>query len=251
MTEPTRVVVPSYRRAETCRAKTLTLLAERGQPPELIDVVVADQQDADAYGATLAPGSYGRLRMAVPGIRAVRNWVVDNYPEGSRIVCMDDDVSDLRQRLNATTTEPVPDLPALWAEGFYYADQVGTTLWGIYPVLNAMFMKPKVRTGLCYVVALCMGLVVEHQPHAYVQLDDKEDFERSIRYYLRHGALARLEWVAPRTRYYTEPGGNQVTRTAARVDSSARQLVAWWPELCSLNTTKKSGHTEVRLRDRR
>jgi hypothetical protein len=80
---------------------------------------------------------------------------------------------------------------------------------------------------------------------------DKEDYERSIRFYLRDGAVVRLRNVAPKTAYYTEKGGNQEFRTMKTVAEGAKKLVKMFPELCSLNLTKKSGYPEIRLRDKR
>jgi hypothetical protein len=43
----------------------------------------------------------------------------------------------------------------------------------------------------------------------------------------------------------------QVERTKQRIHDSAVYLTKEYPELCTLNTSKKSGYTEIRLRDRR
>ena len=43
----------------------------------------------------------------------------------------------------------------------------------------------------------------------------------------------------------------QVERTKKRIHDSAVYLTEKYPELCTLNTSKKSGYTEIRLRDRR
>ena len=43
----------------------------------------------------------------------------------------------------------------------------------------------------------------------------------------------------------------QVERTKKRIHDSAVYLTKKYPNLCTLNTGKKSGYTEVRLRDRR
>jgi hypothetical protein len=43
----------------------------------------------------------------------------------------------------------------------------------------------------------------------------------------------------------------QVERTKQRIHDSAVYLTEQYRNLCSLNTSKKSGYTEIRLRDRR
>ena len=52
-------------------------------------------------------------------------------------------------------------------------------------------------------------------------LDDKEDYERSIKYYLKDGGLVRFNNVCARTNCYQEPGGMQVERTKQRIHDSA------------------------------
>ena len=56
--------------------------------------------------------------------------------------------------------------------------------------------------------------------------------------------------IAPKTKYYDEDGGMQVTRTEKRVTASALTLIKRHPNYCSLNTKKKSNHTEIKLNSR-
>tara|TARA_Y100000389_G_C17286257_1_gene425608 strand:- start:415 stop:825 length:411 start_codon:yes stop_codon:yes gene_type:complete len=82
-------------------------------------------------------------------------------------------------------------------------------------------------------------------------IDDKEDYERSIKYFLKDGGLLRFNNVTCYTKCYKEPGGMQVERTHKRIHDSAVYLTKQYPNLCTLNTGKKSGYTEIRLRDTR
>jgi hypothetical protein len=66
---------------------------------------------------------------------------------------------------------------------------------------------------------------------------------------LKDDGVLRFNNVTCRTRCYKEPGGMQVERTKKRIHDSAVYLTKQYPGLCSLNTGKKSGYTEVRLRD--
>ena len=40
-------------------------------------------------------------------------------------------------------------------------------------------------------------------------IHEGEDFERSIRYYIADGGVTRFNYVAPKTKYYSEKGGIQ------------------------------------------
>ncbi len=259
----TPIAIPSYRRDEIITERTLPMLVAGGVDPATVTIYVADQVDADIYSATLDPDTYGQIinldyrptRDAPPGhpsgLGAARNVITRAHPPGTRLVQIDDDIRGLIRKIDDKTTEPVTDIPAFIAESFTAADSAGAHLWGIYPVKNPMFMKHRVRTDLTYICGGLFGTTLRHDPCELVALDDKEDFERSLRFYDRDGTVARVEHVALLTQGYTAPGGMQDTRSAARVDESARWLHAQFPDLCSLNLTKKSGWTELRLRDRR
>ena len=82
-------------------------------------------------------------------------------------------------------------------------------------------------------------------------VNDKEDYERSIKYYLKDNGILRFNNICCRTYCYKEPGGMQTTRTLNKIHNSALKLNKKYPNLCSINTTKKSGITELRLKDKR
>jgi hypothetical protein len=84
-------------------------------------------------------------------------------------------------------------------------------------------------------------------------LNDKEDYERSIKYYLKDGGLLRFNNVAFKTKCYQDPGGMQHDQlsTKERILESAKKLVETYPNLCKLNLSKKSGYAEIRMLDRR
>jgi hypothetical protein len=165
--------------------------------------------------------------------------------------CVDDDIADLFERVDDKTKRPVEDLHGFVVGAFKKCKETGFKLWGIYPVLNPFFMSDGVTTDLRYIIGCCWGCENRRDPAFSVTLDDKEDFERTIKYYLADGGILRFSGVAPATNYYGEPGGMQVERTEDRVTKSARILVERYPDLCTLNLTKKSGHAEVRLKDTR
>jgi hypothetical protein len=232
-----RIAIPSYKRQNRLRDSTLTLLQKHHIQSDLIDVFVADEEERAIYVETLVPGTYGQLIVAVPGIRAVRNFIADYYDDGAHVFCIDDDIRDIIS-LNDF------DLKTFIETGFAECEKRGLNLFGIYPVANKFFMRDNITTDLRYIIACVMGMI---NRKIHVTLDDKEDYERTILYYLRDGGVLRFNSIAPITRYYREPGGMQITRTKERIHASAVELAERWPHLCQLNLKKKSGFSEVRL----
>lgn len=248
------VIVPSYRRERCLTRKTLPLLYARGVRPADVVLVVGTAEEEASYTDAIRTADLPLPAVAVSGapgsIMRTRNFIADNWR--GPVMEVDDDLTDVMQWIDPKTTVPVASLPELFEEGFGHCRAAGATLWGIYPVPNPYFMRPGVRTDLRYIEAGIFGTILDGGDYQQVTLDDKEDYERSIRHYLHDGAVVRIDYYTFRANYYTEPGGLQATRTPERIDWSARELARRYPDLASVNTAKKSRpFTEVRLRDRR
>lgn len=244
------VVIPSYKRSHTLTKKTLHLLTSRGVRPEDIHIWVADSEEEEFYSAVVPRELYGEIRVSAPTLCASRNVIARSYPVGTNLVWVDDDLENLIVRLNDKETEPLADVDKFIEEAFSLTKSAGLNLWGVYPVKNPYFMKQRVRTDLTYIEGAFYGTTVRNDPCELVTLEDKEDFERSMLFYLRDGGVVRFEYVAMVTKFYKEPGGMQETRTEERVTRSAETLARRYPYLCKTRVSKK-GHTELSLRDRR
>jgi hypothetical protein len=247
------IAVPSYKRAGICRDKTLAILRMLQVPPEKITIFVADGAEYAEYHNTLQPGTYREIVVGEPGMGAIRRYIQRHYEEGEAVLSIDDDIAGFYKKQDDKHYREMraEEFHMMVRLGFWSCKQAECRLWGIYPVLNALFMKNRVRVGLTYIVGAFWGCINSHDPSLYVTLDDKEDFERTLKFFQKDGAVVRLEAYSLKTAYYTTRGGMQTTRTPERIDQSARELVNRYPALTKLNLKKKSGHTEVRLIDPR
>jgi len=247
------VAIPSYKRAETLRDKTLALLKEYKIPKQRIHVFVANKEEEATYKATLDPSTYGHMHVAIPGMAAVRNYITGYFPVGTQIFNMDDDIRGfLEYSPSARRNEKrLGDLSEFITRGFREARATGFRLFGVYPVANGYFMKPgPPSTDLRYVIGSVWGIINPGRILT-VTIDDKEDYLRSVIMYVLDGGVLRFNDVAPQSAYYKEPGGMQETRTMRRIEASAKAMVEAFPDLVKINLTKKSGMPEVRLRDSR
>ena len=260
------VAVPSYRRPDTLKNKTMKVLQQYKIEPRRIHIFVADEEQKGVYEAALDPKSYHKIIVGVPGIKAIRNFMPNYFPEGQHIFYMDDDIYKVYDTVNTTgdiknkkgnRQVPLRSLKDFIRQAFALSVKTGYTNWGVYPANNPYFMKARtsnlsdyVSTNLVYVIGFMTG-VINNREAEIRTIDDKEDYERSIKYYLKDGGILRFNNVTCYTKCYKEPGGMQVERTAKRIHDSAVYLTEMYPKLCTLNTTKKSGYTEIRLRDTR
>lgn len=247
-----QVAVCSYRRATTLRDKTMAYLQRCNMDLARVTVFVADAAERELYAAKLPQGV--KLVVAQPGMRAVRNFTQQYYPEGQRVFNLDDDIEALYRKVDDKKTAPVYDLAREISTGFELCERWRLRLWGINAVLNPFFMKHTVTTDLKFLVGAVWGVVNSHDQALAVTIDEKEDFERTLKFYLADGGVVRLNYLAPKTRYYKEPGGMQGRDCADRVAASAasaKLLLHRYPGLCRINTARKKLTTEILLRDTR
>lgn len=240
------IAIPSYKRPETLKNKTLALLERNNIPKSKINIFVSDEEQHALYVAA-NPGYI--FIIGVPGMGAIRNFITAYYPVGAWIVNIDDDISDFKVLTDGKLV-PVTDIHTVFNEGFLECLLHNCRLYGFYPVANGFFMKQKSRYDLRYVIGSVWG-IINPGTILTVTLDDKEDVQRSLIMYLLDGAILRYEHYAPVTAYYKEKGGMMEKRTIERIDQSAKAIVAAYPDLAKLKTTKKSGFTEVTLHDKR
>lgn len=241
-----KIVIPTYKRVDTLKVKTLAYLKQCNVPNSNIWLFVANEDEYNAYYEKFGELGYN-IVVGVPTLMGQRNFITNYFNEGEYLLNIDDDIDAIYIKISDTQYEPFYDLDRICSEGFAECVNNKTKLWGINAVLNSLFMKFKVSTDLKYIVGCFWGQIVDHSVDLTISLEDKEDFERTLLYYDKYKSVVRLNYFAPKTNYYKEKGGMQETRTPERVTRSAYNLLERFPRYCKLNTAKKSGNTEIRL----
>ena len=265
-----KVAIPSYYRPETLRDKTLKILQEHKIPSNKIHIFVADKSQEAVYKNIIPRTAYHKIIIGKPGIKNIRNFMANYFAENEPIFYIDDDIYGVYECVNRVMESgkpyhkrdnilvPLQNLDELIQLGFTMAKENNLNNWGIYPVFNPYFMKPTkpdtpnfyITTGLRYIEGGFTGVFNQKKCEKRT-LDDKEDYERTIKYYLQDGGVLRFNNITVDTKCYKEKGGMQVKRTKKRILKSAETLVKRYPLLCKLNLSKKSGYAEVSLHDKR
>lgn len=235
--------IPSHARADRIERWALTALAGAGIIPEQVTVFVTPGQEA-AYRQAISWGC--EVVTGGHGLGAQRRAIDAHYGEGALVVQLDDDIRQVVRRMNEKQLTPVTDLHAEAIDAFALCTQVGARLWGVYPTLNAAWMKARSRVGLSFICGGLFGHVVD--PALPVTLDQKEDFERTLLYFEADGAVVRQEWLGMRTSMYN-PGGMQAEGHPDRAELNAhavRALRERWPR--HVRVARRTGKAGQELR---
>ena len=246
------VVIPSYKREETVQKKTLATLKKYGVPASKITIFVADKDQKAAYEAAIPKGTVKEFIVGEPGLAQVRNFILDYYPKGTKIVMMDDDVTGFVERTKDGKMKPLESLTAVINTGFAEAEKTGASLWGVYPVPNGFFMKPTITTDLKFIIGSFWGIVnpgASGPKGIKLPMSEKEDYIRTLMSFDRDGKVVRINYVSPKTAYYKEPGGMQTDpKRLEKQKTAVAYLMKTWPDKVMENPRRKSDYPEILLR---
>lgn len=266
------IAIPSYKRAELLKLKTLTVLQKYKIPRNRIYIFVADKDEEKNYTETIPSEMYGKIIIGEKGLKNQRNFISKFFQKGQEIVNIDDDIygfnylaykSKSKKKTNKTKTNNngnnkynaylrvLEDLDTFFSNGFKRLRENKLYLWGIYPINNAYFMSPRITTDLRLIVGPCWGNINRHDDDLILSIDEKEDVERTLQYYVKDGGVLRFNNISVQTTYYSTKGGMQSLGRDRKKDAieSASYLNKKYPTLTKLFLTKKSGYAEVKLKD--
>lgn len=247
-----KIAIPSYKRPETIKKKTLKVLESYNIDPSKITVFVADESEYEAYKFSLKDTPYQNIVVGVPTIGAQRNFIERWYPEGTRLMMFDDDVEEVQKKISEQKLGRIENLEEeIIFKGFEECEKVGAKTFGIYAASNAYFMKDRIYTKLCYIIASMFGVIVEHADDLARVTNHGEDYEYSIRQYIRNGSVVRLDNYTVKSNYYKEDGGLQTIRTKEYVHASISKIAEMYPDLCTMYIRETTGMAELRLKDMR
>lgn len=270
------IAIPSYNRQDTIQTHTLAVLNRHHIKPSHITIFVANQEQHDIYKAAIPQFLYNNLVIGVLGLKNQRNFINDYYPEGAHIVEMDDDIKQIVQlgttqkvgkksgrvssrvsgRLTTRktikphkTTKPIEDLDGFIIKAFEMCTELNIFLWGVYPLINAYFMTDKITKDLRFIVGPMWGMINRHRQDLKLTIDEKENSERTLQYWVADGAVLRFNYIGIDTKYYKNKGGMQSEGKNRKEEAlkSVYYLNKMYPTLTKISLTKKSGMPEIKM----
>jgi hypothetical protein len=206
------VCIPSYKRAVVCKERTLNTLHKNNIDPKKIYVYVANKEDYELYKNTLDPKTYNKLVIGKKGLVPQRQFISNQWPANKHIVFLDDDVESIDLSLSSEFKKHNLDYFIKYA--FSECVKNKSYIWGVYAVFNPFFRKARkdMTTDLNYIVGAFYGIINRPNLKA-IQLTitkengQKEDVERTLKYFLHDGIVLRFNKIGFVTKYYGKEGG--------------------------------------------
>ena len=136
-------------------------------------------------------------------------------------------------------------------KGFEECVKNKANLFGLYAAANAYFMKYRIYKKLCYIPGGVFGVIINHDSFLNRVTNHGEDYEYSIRQYIKNRILIRFDYITIKSKFFKEKGGLQTIRTKKYIFNSIHKIYNMFPEFCTMYIRKSSGNAELRLKDKR
>tara|TARA_R110000851_G_scaffold166247_2_gene311482 strand:- start:79 stop:831 length:753 start_codon:yes stop_codon:yes gene_type:complete len=236
-----RIVIPSYHRSSSINDKSLKTLLNAGYLPHEIDLFVAGDDEYYKYRKVVHRDI--NIIIGCKGLRNIRNFIFNYYPEGEKLLCLDDDIEGIK--ILDSETERLHNLVDFRDEvkrGFELCEEHSLKLWGLYTCCNPRFMNnaKEITTDYKFIIGNFFG-VINCKNMNQLNVDDIDDYERSIRSYQIYGGSVRLNHVAAKTKFMTNSGGAQTNdQRLDTINKSIVNLQIKYPNMFYLKK-KKSG----------
>ena len=247
------IAVPSYNRSEICNAKTLAMLSKNKIPKDIIHVYVANEEEYDKYMRVLNPDLYGIIAVGVIGLVPQRQYIMEQFPTGTHIVFIDDDIDLVDLSLSSKFKDE--SLDHFFTQAFTITAEHNAFIWGLYPVFNPYFRSPLEEVSKC-LKYICGGLygIINRPDNTNIVLTltaengQKEDVERSIRYFVEDGIVIRFNRIGFVTKNYGKVGGLGTFKQRLEPMKDASELLQQTYPKYGKVFCRKNGMTEFRLK---
>jgi hypothetical protein len=208
------VAIPTYKRYKQVFEKSIKTLIDGGIDYKKIHIFVANKDEYEKYKSELPENVYGKIIIGVLGITNQRNFIVNYFKKGDAVLFLDDDVERIEKLKKDGSgfiemKRKTRELNTFICSAFKECRENNIYLWGIYPVRNAFFMKPRPEKtyDLRFILGTFYGMIIRHDYDLKLTLREKEDLENTILHYIKDGSVLRFEKVTLKTKFFNPDGG--------------------------------------------
>jgi len=252
------IAIPSYRRSQLLKEKTLKLLSDTNI--KNIRIFVRDQEELSQYIRDCGNG-YEYIITHAKGIKNTRNFLRNYYYTTNKhldfVLFVDDDIDSLEklkcsnEKIKITPEKLEQEILNMYNE----TKKRNLKFWGICGFNNAFFMKDTISTNLKYIIGAFCGLVKPSEGELIeTVIEHGEDYEFTIKHFLTDGGVVRFNNYCINTKYYREEGGicqdlGGIEKRNENAKESLTYLENEYPEMGKM-IQKKNGMYDFRFNSR-
>ena len=244
--ERIKYVIPSYKRHDTIKQKTIKLLEDSNIDKKQIYIFVANEDEAILYKEALP--EYKNIIIGVLGLVKQRNFISNFFNENVMIVSIDDDIEYIYTTdKDKKAKNKVADIKPFITEAFRDCKRYGSFIWGFNNVNNPYFLREKISFDLAFLYGGFYGFINRHSNDLIIDNDNKEDYERSIKYFIKDNITIKYGKYTLYTKCYKNEGGMNTNPDRKKDnDSRSEELIKLYPEYLAIKKCK-SPYKELRL----
>tara|TARA_R100001086_G_scaffold163583_1_gene88240 strand:- start:398 stop:1894 length:1497 start_codon:yes stop_codon:yes gene_type:complete len=237
------IVIPSHKRCDILINKTLSLLDYYNINHKKIYVFVSDEC-YDEYKDAL-PININLIK-SVEGVSNNRMFISNYFKKDKFIVSLDDDIDKINKK-DGEEVKPLKDLEQLILHSYNLLKQNNLKLLGIYPVNNPFFMKDKYTTDLRFCIGQMRFYFNDRQCEER-KFNLLEDYETTLKYYLKYGGVIRLNNISVKANYLTLKGGmnDNTDRSLDAKELECNRFFCKYSNYCKISSTSK--RCEIKFR---
>jgi len=240
-----KIAIPSHKRSEQFKEKTLNLLKKHNFDLKYIYIFVSPES-YDEYSKIFVDCN---VILSKNNILDTRNHIIEYFDEGEEIVEMDDDVEDIVHTIKEVKSTSVEDLQELFRDSF---EKSKGGLWGMNATLtsNNFFASGKDSFGIQQVsiVNSCIGYT--NRKDIKLTVPEKEDFERVILFYKKDIPILKRGQYGIKTKYWKNEGGIQdrydFNKRKEVQELSANMIIEQYPNH-AYKVQRKNGIVDIRF----
>ena len=199
-----KFVIPTYNRVG--KVKTLKLLKDNNIPIKQIYIFVIKEE----YENYKKEYPEYKIIIGEKGLINQRQFITNYFKEGTKIISMDDDLYAFRKfnEIEGNKTLTDTSLKEFICSGFRECLHVGSYIFSTYP--NDNFnrdMVDSISYDLCFLIGHFFGYINRHANDLIIEYEQKEDYLRSLKYFLKDNITVRFNNHCFITNTYKNKGG--------------------------------------------
>lgn len=246
-----KYAIPSYKRPLIIKTHTLAMLERYKIPKKQIYIFVASQEEYNDYKNSINDNEY-KLIIGELGLDKQRNFITNYFKEGQLLLNIDDDVKKIII-LEDDKLKEVDNFQEHINKGFRMCNEYNSYIWGIHQTSNKKFLRQSITFDFGFIVGFFWGCINRHLPELSITMPIKEDYERTIKYWLKDKTIIKFNYLCAETMVYKTEGGLQfIYPDRTEISNNSCSILAnTYPQYFTirntqLNNANKSKYCELR-----